>query len=62
MKQLSLSVTNRENHGRGHSRRLRISGSIPAIIYGPAGTHSVAVNRENFPRSYAQEGHRRCAY
>lgn len=48
MKQLSLSVTSRQNHGRGHSRRLRIDGSIPAIIYGPAGTHSVAVNQENF--------------
>ena len=48
MKQLSLSVTSRQNHGRGHSRRLRIDGSIPAIIYGPAGTHSVAVDQENF--------------
>ncbi len=48
MKQLSLSVTSRQNHGRGHSRRLRISGSIPAVIYGPAGIHSVSVNQEKF--------------
>jgi ribosomal protein L25 (general stress protein Ctc) len=62
MKQLSLSVTSRQNHGRGHSRRLRIDGSIPAIIYGPAGTHSVAVNQENFRDPHAQEGYSRCAH
>ncbi|MEI6598039.1 MAG: 50S ribosomal protein L25, partial [bacterium] len=48
MKQLSLTVTNRQSLGRGHSRRLRVSGSIPAIIYGPAGTHSVAVEQDKF--------------
>ena len=56
MKQLSLSVTSRQNHGRGHSRRLRIDGSIPAIIYGPAGTHSVAVDQENFRDLMRQKG------
>lgn len=48
MKQLSLTVTNRQNLGRGHSRRMRNAGSIPAIIYGPAGTHSVSVEQEKF--------------
>ena len=48
MKQLSLTVSNRQNLGRGHSRRMRIAGSIPAIIYGPAGTHSVSVEQEKF--------------
>ena len=48
MKQLSLTVSNRQNLGRGHSRRMRNAGSIPAIIYGPAGNHSVSVEQEKF--------------
>jgi large subunit ribosomal protein L25 len=48
MKQLSLTVSPRQNHGRGHSRRMRNAGSIPAVIYGPAGLHSVSVEQEKF--------------
>lgn len=48
MKQLSLTVTSRELHGRGPTRRLRVAGSIPAIIYGPSGNQSVAVAADAF--------------
>ncbi|TVR55980.1 MAG: 50S ribosomal protein L25 [Puniceicoccaceae bacterium] len=34
MKQLKLTVLDREGSGRGISRRLRASGRIPAILYG----------------------------
>lgn len=46
--QLTLSVTSRALHGRGPARRLRVSGSIPAIIYGKSGNQSVAVAQEAF--------------
>jgi large subunit ribosomal protein L25 len=48
MKQLTLNVTSRALHGRGPARRLRVEGSIPAIIYGKSGNHSVAVKQEAF--------------
>ena len=48
MKQLSLTVTSRELHGRGPARRLRVTGSIPAIIYGKSGNQSVSVTSEAF--------------
>ena len=48
MKQLNLTVTSRELNGRGPSRRLRIAGSIPAIIYGKSGNQSVSVAQEAF--------------
>ena len=48
MKQLNLTVTSRELNGRGPSRRLRIAGSIPAIIYGNSGNQSVSVAQEAF--------------
>jgi large subunit ribosomal protein L25 len=46
--QLTLSVTSRALHGRGPARRLRVAGSIPAIIYGKSGNQSVAVAQEAF--------------
>jgi len=48
MKQLTLNVTSRALHGRGPARRLRVDGSIPAIIYGKSGNQSVAVKQEAF--------------
>ncbi|MFZ9992019.1 MAG: 50S ribosomal protein L25 [Opitutales bacterium] len=48
MKQLTLNVTSRALHGRGPARRLRVEGSIPAIIYGKSGNQSVAVKQEAF--------------
>ena len=46
--QLTLSVSARAQHGRGPARRLRVAGSIPAIIYGKSGNQSVAVAQEAF--------------
>ena len=48
MKQLTLNVTSRALHGRGPARRLRVEGSIPAIIYGKSGNQSVSVKQEDF--------------
>jgi len=48
MKQLTLNVSSRALHGRGPARRLRVEGSIPAIIYGKSGNQSVAVKQEAF--------------
>ena len=48
MKQLTLKVSSRALHGRGPARRLRVEGSIPAIIYGKSGNQSVAVAQEAF--------------
>jgi large subunit ribosomal protein L25 len=48
MKQLQLTVTPRAANGRGASRRLRVAGSIPAIIYGKSGTQLVAVEQTAF--------------
>lgn len=48
MKEYSLKVTGREQVGRGSSRRLRRSGRIPAILYGPSGTKSLSLERTEF--------------
>ena len=34
MKQLSLTVRPRNGIGRGHSRRIRAGGEVPAVVYG----------------------------
>lgn len=61
MSTIKLEAQKREEHGRGASRRLRRSGSVPAIIYGLANDatpisldHNViyhALKRENFHTS-----------
>ena len=43
MKQVKLSVLNREQKGRGPARRLRAKGEIPAILYGKGGAHPLSV-------------------
>lgn len=48
MSQNILSVTTREGKGRGHSRRLRAQGQIPAVIYGKSGSFSLAVDAADF--------------
>src|SRR5690606_22908083 len=51
MKQLKLNVQSRNESGRGPARRLRASGSIPAVLYGkhtePA---SLAVEKKEIDR------------
>ncbi len=48
MKQLTLSVTNRKQTGRGPARRLRGVGTVPAVIYGKSGSRSLAVDERSF--------------
>lgn len=48
MKQLNLSVTNRKQTGRGAARRLRGTGTVPAVIYGKSGTRSLAIDERAF--------------
>ncbi len=48
MKDFSLKVSPREKTGRGPTRRLRKSGRIPAILYGPSGSRSLTVDGIEF--------------
>lgn len=48
MKQLQLTVKNRTGNGRGASRRLRVAGSFPAVIYGKSGNKLVSVDTTEF--------------
>lgn len=48
MSQNILSVTTREGKGRGHSRRLRAQGQVPAVIYGKSGSFSLSVSAADF--------------
>jgi large subunit ribosomal protein L25 len=48
MKQLQLTVKTREGNGRGPSRRLRVAGAIPAVIYGKSGNRMIAVDQVAF--------------
>lgn len=48
MSELTLSVKSREGIGRGHSRRLRAQGRIPAVIYGRSGTSALSVAERDF--------------
>ncbi|MGJ3243546.1 MAG: 50S ribosomal protein L25 [Opitutales bacterium] len=48
MKELQLNVTKREATGRGSSRRLRKSGQIPAVLYGPSGSQPIQVTNSEF--------------
>lgn len=48
MKQLQLTVKNRTGNGRGDSRRLRVAGSFPAVIYGKSGNKLVSVDTTEF--------------
>ena len=48
MKQLTLNVKSRKEIGRGPSRRLRVSGMIPAVVYGASGNHNLVVGQAEF--------------
>lgn len=50
MKELNLTVQKREGTGKGPNRRLRQSGEVPAIVYGPE-TQPIAV-RVNYRMLY----------
>ena len=48
MSENTLTVENREGKGRGVARRLRKSGRIPAVIYGPSGSRSLSIKESEF--------------
>lgn len=43
-----LKVAQREQTGRGPTRRLRASGRIPAVIYGESGCRSLSIDQSEF--------------
>ncbi len=55
---LILRAEPREIHGK-KVRRLRREGLVPGVVYGPVveGTISVSVNRREFERFFARNGH-----
>jgi len=48
MKQIKLEVKSRDEVGRGPSRRMRVAGNIPAVIYGKSGCRRLAIDRTVF--------------
>ncbi len=54
MKQIKLEVNSREEVGRGPSRRLRVSGNIPAVIYGKSGCRNLVIDRTVFMALWKQ--------
>ncbi len=56
MKQHNLSVRQRKRSGRGHARRLRQQGEIPAVVYGKSGSHALAVSEPVFRQLMRQVG------
>ncbi len=48
MKLLKLPVHSRDKSGRGPSRQLRMSGQIPAVVYGKSGVRHLAINEPEF--------------
>lgn len=54
MKQIKLEVNSRDEVGRGPSRRLRVSGNIPAVIYGRSGCRNLVIDRTVFMALWKQ--------
>jgi len=50
MKIEAIEVLSREGRGKGAARRLRRSGLVPAVIYGPGGNRTLAVRRETLEK------------
>ncbi len=48
MKLLKLPVHARDKSGRGPSRRLRMAGQIPAVVYGKSGVRHLTINEPEF--------------
>lgn len=57
MKHLTLSAAVRETSGRGSSNRLRASGMVPSVIYGPSGTTSLMINEKELQGLLLKKGH-----
>lgn len=56
MEQVTLAFQERKELKKSASRRLRVSGSIPAVVYGQDGAVSIAVNAHEFELRFASFG------
>ena len=56
MKNITLSAIEREKTGKGPSRRYRMQGFIPAIMYGYKGNKNIAVKRSEFESIFEEIG------
>ena len=57
MKEVMLTVSSREGTGKGPARRVRMSGNIPAVIYGPQTKPvSVQVSHQEFQSAWKTGG------
>lgn len=54
MKQLTINATSREKMGTAHAKRLRRSGSIPAIIYGVHDTRHLTIPNADWQRLWRE--------
>jgi len=48
MKRLNLTVSTRNETGRGSCRRLRAAGKIPAVVYGISGSRNLVIGKTDF--------------
>ena len=54
METVEITIERRTGHGKGPARRLRASGKVPGVLYGPKRTTtSVAMSAEEFERKLA---------
>jgi large subunit ribosomal protein L25 len=57
MKKIPISVESRSNTGKGPNRRLRVTGAIPAVLYGQgAEAANLAINEQEFKKATAKLG------
>lgn len=52
MKQITLNIKSRETKGRAANKHMRQAGTIPAVIYGESGNHTLAVDAHEFKMAY----------
>jgi len=56
MEQVTLAFQERKELKKSASRRLRVSGMIPAVVYGQSGAVPIAVNAHEFTLRFAEFG------
>ena len=57
MKKIPINVESRSNTGKGPNRRLRVTGAIPAVLYGQgAEATNLTINEQEFKKATAKLG------
>jgi large subunit ribosomal protein L25 len=56
MEQVTLAFQERKELKKSASRRLRVSGKIPAVVYGQEGAVSIAVDAHEFTHRFSEFG------